>query len=66
MAHELHTPGSVSKRKDDLGRPWYWAENCAPYAKLSPDEKSLLNWFRMTAAYTFQKRREKRTEMGRR
>jgi hypothetical protein len=66
LANELHPAGGVSKRKDDLGWAWYWAENCAPYAKLNAEEESLLNWVRLTAAYTFRKRREKRTEMGRR
>jgi hypothetical protein len=38
--------------------------NCAPYMKLNSDEESLLNRFRLTAAYTFQMRRDKRREMA--
>ena len=66
LARELHTPGGVSKRKDDLGGAWHWMMDFAPYTKLNSAEESLLNWFRLTAAYTFQKSRDKRREMGRR
>ncbi len=64
MAHELRTPGGLTKRKDDLGWAWHWMMNCAPYMKLNSDEESLLNRFRLTAAYTFQMRRDKRREMA--
>jgi hypothetical protein len=34
--------------------------------KLNSKEENLLNWFRLTAAHTFNARRDKRREMGRR
>lgn len=66
LAKELRTPGSKPGPKDDLGFAWYWMMNCAPLVKLNSDEDGLLAWFRLTAASTFQKRRDNRIEMGRR
>jgi len=40
LAHELHTPGGVTMRKDDLGWAWHWMMDCAPYMKLNSDEET--------------------------
>ena len=64
LARELHTPGGVSKRKDDLGGAWHWMMDCAPYTKLNSAEESLLNWFRLTAAHTVRVRSDKRRKMA--
>ena len=64
--HELRTPGSKPGPKVELGWAWEWMMTYAPFMKLNPKEEDLLNWFRLTAARTFQMRRDKRREMAQR
>jgi hypothetical protein len=66
-AHELRTPSSNPYHpKDDLGWPFVWMMDSAPFLKLNSKERNLLNWFRLTAARTFRERRDKRRRMARR
>jgi len=64
--HELHTPGSKPGSKVELGWAWEWMMKYAPFMKLNSKEEDLLSWFRLTAARTFQMRRDKRRGMAQR
>ena len=65
-ANELRTPGSKSRGENQLGEAWDWMMNHPYFIKLNNKEEDLLRWFQLTAAYTFNARRDKRREMGRR
>lgn len=59
-ASEFANPSSKKFAKCELGFAWFWIVARAPSGPLSAPDKELVRWFRRTAAYTLQIRREER------